>query len=391
LKESLDFNKRKLVIIGSAHPLRGGLATYNERLAKEYIDQGYDVTIYTFSLQYPGFLFPGKTQYSSEPAPAGIPIKIKVNSINPLNWRKVGREIKKENPDFVIVKFWIPFMAPCLGTICRIIRKNKHTRIVSIVDNLIPHEKRPGDRLLIRYWVNSVDGFIAMSRSVLAEINQFQGLKPKPTLFCPHPLYDNFGGQVSKAEALKHLGLDPGYSYILFFGFIRDYKGLDLLLKAFADERLRAYRLKLIVAGEFYTDAKPYYDLLDQFDLKEDVIMRNEFIPDSAVADYFCAADLVVQPYKNATQSGVTQIAYHFNKPMIITNVGGLAEFVPDGKVGYVVEPSVPEITSAILQFYNEKKEAEFSANAAVEKLKYSWGRMVEAIGEVEKIVTRDA
>ena len=384
-KESLDFSKCKLVIIGSAHPLRGGLATYNERLAREFIDQGYDVTIYTFSLQYPGFLFPGKTQYSSEPAPADLPIKIRINSINPFNWWKVGKEIKEECPDLVIVKFWIPFMAPCLGTICRIIRKNRHTKIISIVDNLIPHENRPGDRILIRYWVNSVDGFIAMSRSVLAEINQFLVSKPKPTLFCPHPLYDNFGEPVPKTEAKKHLGLDPDYSYLLFFGFIRDYKGLDLLLKAFADERLRAYPLKLIVAGEFYTDAKPYYDLLDQLHLREHVIMHNEFIPDSAVSDYFCAADLVVQPYKNATQSGVTQIAYHFNKPMIITNVGGLAEFIPDGKVGYVVEPLVPAITSSIQQFYNEKKEDEFSANAAVEKMKYSWGRMVEAIREIAK------
>lgn len=368
------------MIIGSAYPLRGGLATYNERLAKEYINQGHDVTIYTFSLQYPGFLFPGKTQYSSEPAPEGIPIRIKINSINPLNWVKVGRQIKKERPDLVIVKFWIPFMAPCLGTICRIIRRNKHTKIISIVDNLIPHEKRPGDLLLIRYWVNSADGFIAMSRSVLTEINHFLTSKTKPTLFCPHPLYDNYGQPVSKAEAKKHLGLDSGCSYILFFGFIRDYKGLDLLLKAFADERLRAYPVKLLVAGEFYTDAKPYYDLIDQLHLREKVIMHNEFIPDSAVSDYFSAADLVVQPYKNATQSGVTQIAYHFNKPMIITNVGGLGEFVPDGKVGYVVEPSVPEIASSILRFFDEKKEDEFSANAAIEKQKYSWDNMVNAI-----------
>jgi len=381
----LDFNKRKVVIIGSAYPLRGGLATYNERLAKEYIDQGHDVAIYTFSLQYPGFLFPGKTQYSSGPAPPGIPIRIRINSINPLNWIKVGRQIKKERPDLVIVKFWIPFMALCLGTICRIIRRNRHTRIISIVDNLIPHEKRPGDRLFIRYWVNSADGFIAMSRSVLSEIYQFLTAKPKPTIFCPHPLYDNFGKAITKSEAKQRLNLDPAYSYLLFFGFIRDYKGLDLLLKAFGDERLRAYPLKLIVAGEFYTDAKPYYQLIDQLHLGEYVIMQNEFIPDSAVPDYFCAADLVIQPYKNATQSGVTQIAYHFDKPMIITNVGGLAEFVPDGRVGYIVEPSEPEIASSILKFYNEKKEDEFSANAAVEKLKYSWKRMTDAIDEVAK------
>ncbi len=373
------------MIIGSAHPLRGGLATYNERLAKEYINQGNEVTIYTFTLQYPGFLFPGKTQYSTEPAPEGIPIKIKINSINPLNWIKVGRHIKDERPDLVIIKFWIPFMAPCLGTIARIIRKIKHTKIISILDNLIPHERRPGDLLLIRYWVNSADGFIAMSRSVLSEINQFLTSKPKPTLFCPHPIYDNFGGTVPKTEAKKRLGLDPGYSYILFFGFIRDYKGLDLLLKAFSDERLRAYPLKLLVAGEFYTDAKPYFDLIEQLHLRDQVILYNEFIPDSAVSDYFCAADLVVQPYKSATQSGVTQIAYHFNKPMIITNVGGLAEFVPNGKVGYVVEPSGPEIASTILRFYDEKKEDEFSANAAIEKLKYSWKKMTEAIDEIAK------
>ena len=190
-----------------------------------------------------------------------------------------------------------------------------------------------------------------MSRSVLAEINQFLVHKPKPTFFCPHPLYDNFGKPLPRDKAKEHLGLNPDHSYILFFGFVRDYKGLDLLLEAFADERLRALPLKLIVGGEFYTDPKPYYDLLDQLNLREHVIMRNEFIPDSAVADYFCASDIVVQPYKSATQSGVTQIAYHFNKPMIITNVGGLAEFVPDGRVGYIVEPSVPEITSAILRF----------------------------------------
>jgi D-inositol-3-phosphate glycosyltransferase len=379
----LDFNRRKVVIIGSAHPLRGGLATYNERLAKEYINQGNDVVIYTFSLQYPGFLFPGKTQYSSEPAPEGIPIRIKVNSINPFNWIRIGREIRKSRPDLVIVKFWIPFMAPCLGTICRIIRKNKHTKIISILDNLIPHERRPGDLLLIRYWVNSADGFIAMSRSVLAEINQFLISKPKPTLFCPHPLYDNFGESVSKAEAKKRLKLDSGYSYILFFGFIRDYKGLDLLLKAFADERLRAFPLKLLVAGEFYTDSKPYYQLIRELNLEEDVIMSNDFIPDSAVGNYFCAADLVVQPYKSATQSGVTQIAYHFDKPMIITDVGGLAEFVPHEKVGYVVKSSEKEIADAILRFYEEKKESEFSANAAIEKQKYSWGKMTEAIDKI--------
>jgi glycosyltransferase involved in cell wall biosynthesis len=377
----MEQHQKKVVLIGPAHPLRGGLATYNERLIREYRSTGADASIYTFSLQYPSVLFPGKTQYSSEPPPAGIPIHIRVNSVNPLNWLKVGYEIRRMRPDLVIVKFWIPFMAPCLGTICRIIRKNRHTRVVSIIDNIIPHEKRPGDRALAAYWTNSVDGFVAMSRSVLEDLKTFDTQKPK--VFCPHPLYDNFGEPVPKSEAQHRLGLDDSYRYLLFFGFIRDYKGLDLLIDAFADERLRKTPLKLIVAGEFYCDPKPYLERIERYGIGEHVIMSNDFIPDSQVVNYFCASDLVVQPYKSATQSGVTQIAYHFNKPMLITNVGGLAEIVPDGKVGYVVPPDPRAIADAIVDFYEERREQEFSANAAIEKQKYTWSKMVEAVDRV--------
>ncbi len=374
---------RKIVLIGSAHPLRGGLATFNERLIREYLAQGADASISTFSLQYPSILFPGKTQLSTEPAPAGLPITIEVNSINPLNWIRVGLRLKKEKPDIVIVKFWLPFMAPCFGTICRIIKRNRHTRIISIVDNLIPHEKRPGDRWLIRYWVNCVDGYIAMSRSVENDIKIFIRTDPKPTIFSPHPLYDNFGDPVPKQMARQRLNLDPDFSYVLFFGFIRDYKGLDLLLEAFATELLKNQKIKLLVAGEFYCDPKPYHEIIAKHNLSDKVIMSNDFIPDSQVVNYFCAADLVVQPYKSATQSGVTQIAYHFNKPMIITDVGGLAEFVPDGKVGFVVQPDPVEIAEAILRFYNEGRETEFSAEAAIEKKKYSWSTMTTAINNL--------
>ncbi len=369
---------KKIVLIGSAHPLRGGLATFNERLIREYRNNGADAFIYTFSLQYPSLLFPGKTQMSSEPAPENLPIFVKVNSINPFNWIKIGLELRKLNPDLVIVKYWMPFMAPCFGTICRIIKRNKHSRIVTIIDNLIPHESRPGDRLLSQYWIGSVDGCIAMSKSVMEDLEKFDAHKPK--LYCPHPLYDNFGDPIPKQEALKRLNLDPGFRYVLFFGFIRDYKGLDLLLEAFSDDRLRQLKIKLLVAGEFYCDPKPYHEIIANHRLEEQVIMSNDFIPDSRVLNYFCAADLVVQPYKSATQSGVTQIAYHFNKPMIITDVGGLAEFVPHEKVGYVVEPIPHEISDAIVRFYQENRESEFSANAALEKQKYSWNKMTGAI-----------
>ena len=374
---------QNVVIIGSAYPLRGGLATFNERLAREYISSGSATSIVTFSLQYPSLLFPGKTQYSTEPAPVGLLIRARLNSVNPVNWLSAGREIAKQRPDLVIVKYWMPFIAPCLGTVCRGIRKNGHTRVVSVIDNIIPHEKRTGDRLLSSYFVNSVDGFVAMSHSVMDELETFDAYKPK--VYCPHPLYDNFGAAISKEQAKKNLGLDQSSKYALFFGFIRDYKGLDLLLEAFGTDELRNSGVKLLVAGEFYCDPAPYQEIITRHALEETVIMSNDFIPDSQVVNYFCSADVVVQPYKSATQSGVTQIAYHFDKPMIITDVGGLAEFVPHQKVGYVVNPDPSAIASAVIEFYRSGKEAEFSANAAVEKQKYSWERMVKAISEVAK------
>ncbi len=375
--------KRKIVIIGSAYPLRGGLSAYNERIARAYQQQGDDVTIYTFSLQYPGILFPGKTQYSSDPAPGDLTIKVKINSINPLNWLAVGREIKNLKPDLVIIKFWIPFMAPCLGTIAKIIRKNKHTKVISIIDNIIPHEKRIGDFSLAKYWVKNVDGFITMSRAVLDDLNKFDEQKPK--LYCPHPLYDNFGKILEKQYARKILNFVEDGKYILFFGFIRDYKGLDLLLEAMADSRIKNTNIKLIVAGEYYTDAKPYNDIIEKHQLQDTVILATDFIPDQKVAKYFCACDIVVQPYKDATQSGVTQIAYHFNKPMITTDVGGLAEIVPNGKVGYVIQPNIEELADAINKFYEGNKEAEFIENVIIEKQKYSWESMIETIDQLLK------
>ena len=371
----------RIVIIGSAYPLRGGLASYNERLANEYINQGNEVIIYTFSLQYPKIFFPGKTQYSNEKPPKNLNIKVKVNSVNPLNWLKIGREIKKLKPDLIIVKYWIPFMSPCLGTISRIAKKNKKTKVISILDNIIPHEKRIGDTQLSNYFVKSVDGFVAMSQSVLDDLQKFDIKKPQS--FCPHPLFDNFGESISKPAAKKILKIDEKTNYLLFFGFIRDYKGLDLLLEAFTDDRLKKLPLKLIIAGEFYSDSEPYYEIIKQNNLEDRVIMHTDFIEDSKVVNYFCAADIVVQPYKTATQSGVTQIAYHFNKPMIVTDVGGLSEIIPDKKVGFVVKTNSGAIADAIYAFYDQNLEVDFAKNVKIEKEKYSWKRMTEAVNEV--------
>jgi D-inositol-3-phosphate glycosyltransferase len=376
--------KRSVIIIGSAYPFRGGgISTFNERLAQAYAENGDDVTIYTFSLQYPSFLFPGKTQYSQEAAPEGLKIEVAINSINPLNWICVGRRIKKLKPDLVIIRYWIPFMAPCFGTIARIIRKNRHTRIISIADNIIPHENMAGGKLLSSYFIKAVEGFVVMSRSVMNDLDQFD--RKIPRRYCPHPLYDNFGEPVSQAEARRLLNLDPAKRYLLFFGFIRDYKGLDILIRAMADERLRQYNLTALVVGEFYTDPEPYHALIRELNLQDHFMILSAFVPNTDVYKYFCAANLVVQPYKDATQSGVTQIAYHFDRPMITTRVGGLSEIVKDGYVGYVVDVDPAQLADAIHRFFSLDKEAEFSANAREEKKNYSWERL---IGEIDSLIS---
>ncbi|MBR4303394.1 MAG: glycosyltransferase [Bacteroidaceae bacterium] len=368
----------KIVVLGTAWPYRGGIALFNERLAREFQKENDEVITYTFTLQYPSFLFPGKTQYSEEPAPQGMNIVRKVNSVNPFNWIKVGRELKKLAPDLIVIGFWLPFMAPCLGTIARIAGKNGKTRVVSVVHNIIPHEHRIGDKMFASYFCKSVDGFVAMSDSVLNDLTRFDNVKPR--VFCRHPLYDNFGQHVERSNALAELGLDSNNRYMLFFGLIRDYKGLDIMLKAYADSRLRQMGVKLIVAGEFYNNAEKYFELEKELGLEGEVIWHREFVPDSKVRYYFGAADIIVQPYKSATQSGVTQIAYHFEKPMIVTNVGGLAEIVPNGKAGYVVEPDEGEIADAIVDFFGNNRQEEFREGLLFEKKKYAWSNMTKSV-----------
>jgi glycosyltransferase involved in cell wall biosynthesis len=384
----------KVIIIGPGHPLRGGLATFNQRLAKEFIQSGYDCSIYSFSLQYPSFLFPGTTQYSDEPAPVGLTIHSAINSINPLNWVKIGNRLKKERPDIIVVRFWLPFMGPALGTILRRVKKNKHTKIVCIADNIIPHEKRPGDKPFTKYFLKSCDAFITMSEKVMSDLRLFE--KDKPAQQVQHPLYDNFGAIISKEEARIKLGVGSQESIVLFFGFIRKYKGLDLLLEAIAylknlkpqtsnlPDRLAG--IKLLVAGEFYEDANQYEELIDKLGIRDQLILKTDFIPDSEVKYYLCAADAVIQPYRNATQSGVTPLAYHFEKPMVVTNVGGLPSLVPDGKVGIVVEPNPEAIAEGILKFY-QLGEDYFIPHLRSEKQKYSWNKLVNTVLELSKMI----
>ncbi len=374
-----------VVIIGPAYPLRGGLATYNERLARAFRAAGDEVRIVTFSLQYPGFLFPGQTQFSTEAGPTDLDIEVSINSVNPISWVGVGRRLRRARPDLVVFRFWLPFMGPALGTVARLARGNGHTRVVAITDNVIPHERRPGDGPLTRYFLRACDGFVTMSRAVLTDLQKL-GFRDKPALYRPHPLYDNFGPAKPKADALAALSLPTQFRYVLFFGFIRAYKGLDIMLEAMADRRLAELPIKLIIAGEFYEDAAPYEELIRCYKLEDRIIRATDFIPNEKVVDYFCAADLIVQPYKNATQSGVSQIAYHFERPMLVTDVGGLAELIPDGVVGYVVPPTPAAIADAVVDFYAEKREETFAAGVREQKKQFSWPVMVAALKEVAKL-----
>lgn len=369
----------RIIIIGTAHPYRGGLAAFNERLATQFIDEGHEVEMYTFTLQYPSFLFPGKSQYTDSPAPARLKIKRRINSCNPFNWISVGREIRKKKPDLVVFAYWMTFMVPCFATIARHIKCDKSIRCIALVHNMLPHDHKFYDKIIPRCFVNKMDGFTTLSEAVIDDINHFDRHN-KPKTWAPHPIYDHYGSRIDKVSARQQLGLDPHGRYVLFFGFIREYKGLDLLIDAFGDPRLQDMGVKLIVAGEFYGDPKPYLDRIRSLDISDIVILHNDYIPDSRVNLYFGAADIVAQPYKNATQSGVTQVAFHFEKPMLVTNVGGLAETVPDGKIGYVVEPNAQDITDALYRYFKDQKEEAFTEALLQEKKKYTWDRMTRAV-----------
>lgn len=369
--------QKRVVIIGPAYPLRGGLATFDQRLAQEFGADGNHCEIVSFSLQYPSLLFPGKTQYSTDEAPKDLTIHSLINSVNPANWIKVGNLLRDQRPDIIVVRYWIPFMGPALGTILRRVRKNGHTKVICIADNVIPHEHRPGDKTFTRYFLKACDGFITMSDKVLQDLRLFE--KTKPAVLVQHPLYDTFGERMDMGEAREKLGLPREGRLALFFGFIRHYKGLDLLLQAMNDIRIRQEDIKLLVAGEFYEDEKLYHQLIAQYNLADRVILRSNFIPDSEVRYYLCAADVVVQPYRNATQSGVTPLAYHFEKPMIVTNVGGLPSLVLHERAGLVCEPEPSSIAQALVRFY-QLGEQYFIPHLRTEKQKYAWSNLTDAV-----------
>ena len=375
--------KLKIAIVGPAHPYRGGLASIMETMAREFQSRGYEVDILTFTLQYPSLLFPGKSQTVDTPAPKDLNIRRRVSTINPLSWWSVGRELHRMRPDIVLMKYWTPFMAPCFGSIARLARRNDHTKVVCQIDNVEPHEHHITDRPFNRYYLNSVDGFIYMSEQVHGELKAYTSA---PALFSPHPMFENFGARVERSEACKELGLNPKLRYAMFFGLIRDYKGLDTLLEAWAKFRREGY--KLLIAGEFYASRDKYIAIIERLGLQNDIVLHDYFIPDERVKYYFSAADCVVLPYKTATQSGVTQICYNFCTPVIVTDVGGLAEIVPNDRVGYVCEPSVDGVANALESVFECENIERFANNMIEERKRFSWGAMCDKIEELYSQIT---
>ena len=377
----------KIVILGTAYPYRGGLATFNERLARQFQAEGHDVEVVTFTLQYPSFLFPGKTQYSNEVAPTDLRIKRWVNSCNPFNWVSVGRKIRKMQPDMLVTCYWMAFFAPCYGIIERIVKGNGKTRCLALVHNMIPHEPSLLDKLFAPFYVKSTDGFVALSDSVVKDIDKLDKCR-KPKTFSPHPIYDHYGERMSKAEACELLKLDADKDYMLFFGLVRAYKGLDLLLDAMGKMHDKLPNLRLLIAGEFYEQEEGYREQIKNLGLTEKIIIRNEFIPDADLRLYFGAADLIVQPYKTATQSGVTQVAFHFEKPMLVTNVGGLGEIVHDHKMGYAVHPNAESIAEAIIDYYENDRQEDYTQYLILEKEKYSWSILTKAFTHIKSLIS---
>jgi len=365
-----------ITIVGTAYPLRGGIAHYNALLA-EALRKRHTVDTITFKRQYPSFLFPGKTQQETGETSQVPPAPELVDSINPFNWLAVGRMIRDRRPDLVIFKYWLPFFGPCFGTIARMARKNKHTKVLFICDNVLPHERRPGDKLFTRYAFSAGDYFIVQSAAVERDLKT---VHPNAVYrFAPHPVYTIFGKAMEKHEARRLLGLAEE-RIVLFFGYVRRYKGLQILLSALQEVR-KTLPVRLLVVGEFYVDQAEYQKQIEDLGLQSSVTVVADYVPNDRVAAYFSAADVVILPYLSATQSGITQIAYNFDKPVIASDVGGLAEVVKHGVTGTIVPPNQPGLLAeAILEYYRRNLEAAMVPRVKEEKRLYSWDYFVEAI-----------
>lgn len=368
----------KIVIIGTAYPHRGGIAHFNTLLYQTFKKRGFEVFMISFTCQYPALLFPGKTQFETGEISNPIKTEPMLNSISPLSWFMVAKRVREIDPDLVIFKYWMPFFAPAYSFITALVKAGRKTKVLYVCDNIIPHEHRPGDKLLTKLALANVDRFIVMSKSVENDLLSF---KPKANFsFVYHPVYDIFGPKYSKQEAKQKLKIRNNDPIILFFGFIRHYKGLHLLLEAFP-RVLRQTDALLMIAGEFYEDRTGYMNLINKLNIRDKIILIDDFIPDEKVGLFFSAADLVALPYISATQSGVIQIAYNFDKPVVATPVGGLPEVVVQDKTGYVVDKiDGNSIADGIIHLLKLKDKVNFEQNIQKYKKQFSWDFMIESI-----------
>ncbi len=369
----------KILIVSTAYPLRGGIAHYNALLAAA-LSERHTVETITFKRQYPSFLFPGKTQNETGEAMHATAAPQLVDSINPFNWIWVAKEIRTRKPDLLIFKYWLPFFGPCFGTIAKLTKRRTDTKVLFVCDNIVPHERRPGDVAFTRYAFRQGDYFIVQSKAVERELNSFWPNARYKNV--PHPIYNLFGNAIGRGEARKKLGL-RAQRVLLFFGYVRAYKGLNVLLDAVAqlDEKMDVH---LLVVGEFYDNEEKYRKQIAALHLEHRVTLVSDYVQNDMVHLYFSAADIVVLPYLSATQSGIAQIAYNFDLPVIATDVGGLSEVVLDGATGFLVPPGdAKSLAHSIRRYYDENKRDAFVARVRKEKHKYSWQNLVSSIEEL--------
>ena len=355
---------KKIILIGPAYPYRGGNSLFISYLYDVFKDK-FQVKIYNYKLLYPALLFPGKTQFDkSEKIIKKVPNIRIINSISPFNWIYVAHKLKKENADLIIFDWWHPFFSFCHFTISQIIKKKYPSKIIFITENVISHESNFIDQILTRIGLKNASGFLVLSDVVANKLKDI--LAEKRMYKSELPIYDCY--QNSQAINIDSLKSILGYSHknkiLLFFGYIRKYKGLDVLLEALSDLTALDNSFRLLVVGEFYDDERSYQEIIKKFHLENYVQIINRFVPNEEVEKYFMISDCVVLPYKSATQSGVLNIAYGFQKPPIVTKVGGLAEFVEDEKTGIIAKHcSVDEIVKGIKRFYELRNNVNFIEN----------------------------
>lgn len=338
-----------IVVIGPYFPYRGGISDTNQELCETLNKLGHNVNVISFKLLYPSLLFPGRTQFYKENSKQDIKSKRLINSINPFNWINNSRVINDLNPELVISTYWTPFLAPCLSFINNTI--NKNILKIGIVHNAYPHEKNIFQKKLFKIYLKSINKIITLSKNINNQINEISKSKKKIVLF--HPIPKKFGKPIKKQIAKKKIGLKKDYNYLLFFGLIRKYKGLDILIESMSEIIKKRNDVKLLIVGENYESIIKYKKLIKKNNLENCISFINHFISEQEIKYWFCSSELVIQPYKKASQSGITPLSFQFETPTVCTNISGLSEYIIDNKDGFLSNPNSNDLAKKILMALN--------------------------------------